>query len=423
MKIFKFGGGTLKNADAIGQMTKIVRDQMSGGSGDQDLVVVISAFNKMTSALEELHKEAIQSDNYSIERIKEYHKNILNGLFESPEDIYKEKIGPIVDQMEVVIREVQAYSFDKGYDQLVSFGEILSTTIISEYWKQEGIDHLFLDARKTIKTDNHYREAKVNWEETENRIDNIEHLTTGSPDHLILTQGFIAGTEDGFTTTLGREGSDYTAAIFGNLLNASEVVVWKDVPGVLTADPTEYDDTCKMDEISYLEAVELSYFGAKVIHPNTIKPLHNKSIPLLVKSLYDPDTDGTIILKHAGKAPELPVIINKKNQVLVSIQPRDFSFIVEYALADIFQVLARNHTRINLMQHGAVSISLVFDWNQEKLDAILGELLPKFKVLYNAGLELLTIRHYNASIIQQLTSEKRIYVQQKSRRTARFVLG
>ncbi|MEA1877212.1 MAG: aspartate kinase [Bacteroidota bacterium] len=451
MKVFKFGGGTLKNADTIRQMTEIVRDSGLGDSGftgsvpeqsrrgDSELVVVISAFNKMTNAFEGLLKELDSDDiNLRLDKILDYHREIAEQLLIDSDIFWREIILPLIAELKETLQKARNYPYDQAYDQVVSFGEIFSTHLISAFWIQEGLNHSFHDARKLIITDETYREGKVNWKETAKKIKSIPESSlrlcsgTGSvnpesrvpnPESLILTQGFIAGTQSGFSATLGREGSDYSAAIFGHILDVERVVIWKDVPGVLTADPEEFEDTCKMDEISYLEAVELSYFGAKIIHPNTIKPLQNKGIPLIVKSLFDPDASGTVILKKAGKAPDLPVIIRKRNQVLVSIQPRDFSFIVEDALANVFSILARNQSRINLMQHGAVSISLVIDWDQKKLDAILEALLPDFKVLYNTGLELLTIRHYTKAVINDLTKGKRIYVQQQSRKTARFVLG
>jgi len=414
MKIFKFGGGTLKNADTIRKMTEIVRDL---GVGSRRLVVVISAFNKMTNAFEGLLSE-LNSDSLDLklEIILDYHRGIAKQLLIDSDLFWREVVFPLISELKETLQKARNYSYDQAYDQVVSYGEIFSTHLISAYWEQEGLEHNFQDVRKLIITDETFREGKVKWDETGQNINSI----TG---HLILTQGFIGSSQQGFTTTLGREGSDYSAAIFGNILNAEQVVIWKDVPGVLTADPKEFEDTCKMDTITYLEAVELSYFGAKVIHPNTIKPLQNKSIPLVVKSLFDPDASGTIILKQAGKAPDLPIVIRKRNQVLVSIQSRDFSFIVEDALANIFVVLAQNRSRINLMQHSAVSISLIIDWDQEKLDSIIEELLPDFKVLYNTGLELLTIRHYTRAAILEFTKGKRIYVQQQSRKTARFVLG
>jgi len=363
-----------------------------------------------------------------LDKILDYHKDIAEQLFDDAESFWSETFVPLVTKLHETLENARSYSYDQAYDQVVSFGEIFSTNLISAFWVQEGLHHNFRDARKLIITDETYREGKVNWKETTKRIKSIHNSRfpesrVPSPESPILTQGFIAGNQSGFTTTLGREGSDYSAAVFGHVLEVEQVVIWKDVPGVLTADPEEFKDTCKMDEISYLEAVELSYFGAKVIHPNTIKPLQNKDIPLVVKSLFDPVASGTVILKKASKAPDLPVVIRKQNQVLVSIQPRDFSFIVEDALAHIFDVLARNRTRINLMQHGAVSISLVFDLDQEKLDSILEALLPDFKVLYNSGLDLLTVRHYTKLVLNDLTKGKSIYVQQQSRRTARFVLG
>ncbi|MCD6347544.1 MAG: aspartate kinase, partial [Bacteroidales bacterium] len=391
------------------------------GHSTEGLVVIVSAFHKMTNAFEVLHDDIRQEKKINLEPIIDFHRVLVKGLFDNHELVWKEKVEPVLRQVRDVMFGLRDFAYDKAYDRLISFGEILSTTIISAYWEQEGLDHDFSDARKLIITDSRYRAGKVDWDETAKRIKAVIQ-SSGHTVRLLLTQGFIAGTVDGMTTTLGREGSDYSAAIFGHVLDADEVVIWKDVPGVLNADPAQFSDTEKLDEVSYLEAAELSYFGAKVIHPNTIKPLQNKGIPLIVKSIYAPDDNGTRIAAQSVRL-NVPVFIRKEKQVLVSIQPKDFSFIVEDAMAEIFHALGRNSIRINLMQHGALSLSLVFDMDQKKLDGFLESLLPKFRLLYNTGLELLTIRHYTQAAIQDQTAARRIYVQQQSRRTARFVLG
>lgn len=420
MKVFKFGGGTLVEAEAIRQMTGIVKAQVSAHR-DQDLVVVVSAFARMTNAFEVLHDAIRQEKKIDLKPIINFHRVLVEGLFGNHELVWSDKIEPVLRQLRDVISGLRDLSFDEGYDQLVSFGEILSTTIVSAFWEHEGLGHTFADARELVITDRNNRAGKVDWDETSKRIRAITQ-SPGHTDGLLLTQGFIAGTVDGMTTTLGREGSDYSAAIFGHVLDADEVVIWKDVAGVLNADPTRFSVTEKLDEISYLEAAELSYFGAKVIHPNTIRPMQNKGIPLIVKSVYAPHDSGTRIDTQSARL-DVPVFIRKENQVLVSIQPRDFSFIIEEAMAEIFHALDRNGIRINLMQHGALSLSLVFDLDQRKLDSFLESLLPKYKLLYNTGLELLTIRHYTQEAIEEHTLTRRIYVQQQSRKTARFVLG
>ncbi len=427
MEVYKFGGGILKDVRAIQLMSDIVSTRVAE-SDSSGFIVIVSAFNKMTNAFEEAFGSIRQGRKNSLNQIRKYHHELISDLFTQPEQIWTEEIEPLFERMEDGVLQVKKMPYRQGYDQLVSFGEILSSTIISAYWKQEGLRHQVMDARELIVTDNQYQAAKVDWESTTRNINAAmasyrQAEINDNPSPLFLTQGFIGGTPDGNTTTLGREGSDYSAAIFGAAVDASAVTVWKDVPGVLNVDPTEFPDPKKMDEISYLEAVELSYFGAKVIHPNTIKPLQNRQIPLYVKSLFEPEAAGTVIIDRAAKAVGMPVVIRKRQQVLVSVQPRDFSFIMEDAMADIFNLLATNSIRVNLMQHGAVSISVVFNQEQVKLDQLLDALLPKYKVLYNSDLELLTIRHYTQGSISKYTANRRIYVQQQSRRTARFVLG
>ncbi len=418
MLVYKFGGGTLKSAEAIKKMTQLIRDS----DGREGLVVVISAFGKMTNAFEQLFARFRKDNTIDLSEILQYHVRIIQQLFEQPQVYVDSVVMPLLQEIENLMSSIRSLSYNEGYDQVIPYGELLSTAIVSAYWKEIGFSHELVPAPEIIVTDNSYRAGKVLWEQTAECI----HRDIGgqlSKDHIILTQGFIGGDGHGRMTTLGREGSDYTAAIIGHVLEASAVVIWKDVPGVLSADPTEFRDPIKLDEISYLEAVELSYFGAKIIHPNTIKPLQNKGIPLLVKSIDDPRGAGTAVIERSRSPVTTPVVIRKRDQVLVSVQPRDFSFIMEDALSDIFALLAEYQIRVNLMQHGAVSISLVFNKDQEKLDALLDLLLPNFKVLYNTGLDLLTIRHYTKAAINEHTRGKRIYVQQQSRKTIRFVVG
>ena len=413
MKVFKFGGGTLKTAEAVRQMTGIVQQQ-------QQVFVVVSAFNKMTNAFERLQQSSgTPGFPDQLEEIRGFHIGLISDLFEEHTRIIEEVLDPLCQQIITVAETSRELPYDQRYDQVVSFGERLSSAIISAYWQEQGLNHQFIEAGDFLYTDENWRQARPDLAVSGQYLS--ERMN--SDQRFWLTQGFIGTTASGWMTTLGREGSDYTAAILGSMLRADEVVIWKDVPGIMTADPAEFDSPGLLDEISYLEAVELSYFGAKVIHPNTIKPLQNSNIPLIVKSLYNPEAAGTRVINLATTKPQQPVIICKRNQVLLSVQPRDFSFIVEAAISSIFASLAHYHIRINLMQHGAVSLSLVFDWNQDKLDALIGDLMPEFKVLYNTGLELWTIRHYHEEALNQITGGKRIYVQQKSRGTARFVLG
>jgi aspartate kinase len=311
--------------------------------------------------------------------------------------------------------------YDFIYDQDVSFGEIISTKIVSAFLQDNGIANTWLDARKLVQTDNTYREAKVNWAVTEERISDVVS-TTDNNKKIYLTQGFIGHTEEGLTTTLGREGSDFTAGIFAYCLDAEDVTIWKDVPGMLNADPKWFEETEKLDEISYREAIELAYYGASVIHPKTIKPLQNKQIPLLVKSFLDPESEGTIIQASNRSDQLITSYIFKRDQILLSVSPKDFSFIVEHNLRDIFNAFHEHRVKINLMQNSAISFSACAGGDQVRIDALIEDLSSDFAVKYNSGVELLTIRHYDQETIARLTKGKEILVIQRSRQTARIVM-
>lgn len=431
MQIYKFGGGVLRDPDGIHRMLEIIRTWILK-SGNEDLIIVVSALGKMTNAFEKLWQDWIFNRNlsFSYEQIKTFHIELAGKLFVD-KHLSEELLLPVFDKIDIILKSLSPKDHNEAYDQLVSYGEILSSVLISACFEQNGIHNTLIDAREIVCTDSSYREAILNWEETQNRVkeklfsrnqqDSFQNGDSGN--RIWITQGFIGGNTEGRTTTLGREGSDFSAAILAHILNASMVVIWKNVPGVMTADPLEFPTASKLDQISYLEAIELSYFGAKILHPNTIKPLQNKSIPLYVNSIYSPNEEGTLIIDEPFIMDEKPVIIVKSNQVLISIQPRDFSFIMEDALSSIFTVLARHNMKVNLFQHGAISLSICIDFHEERLNSLVGDLIPRFKIRYNSGLDLLTIRHYTAGVIDELTKERQIYVQQQSRKTARFVLS
>ncbi len=420
MKVFKFGGASVNSADAVKNVVTIVNNYI-----DDNLLIVISAMGKTTNALEQLTDAYYNNDAYSFiyNNIKDYHHNIINELFAEDKSIILNDINTLFKSLDKKLNLKPTTNYDYEYDQIVVYGELLSTKIIHHYLKTTGVWNIWFDARKVIITDNTFKEAKVNWELTSDEIDfSIASKYKNNENRIIITQGFIGGTLNGISTTLGREGSDYTASIFAYCLNAEEVIIWKDVPGVLNADPKYFEDTHKLDSISYREAIELAYYGASIIHPKTIKPLQNKNIPLRVKSFINPDESGTIIsdIDHADGL--MPSFIFKKNQTLVSISPRDFSFIAEDNLSDIFRIIADTGIKINLMQNSAISFSICIDENKKRLDRLIESLKKDYQVKYNQELELITIRHYDQQTIDKIVGNRRIYVEQKNRLTTQLIV-
>jgi aspartate kinase len=421
MRIFKFGGASVKDADGVRNLAGIL-----SSFKDEKLVVVISAMGKITNALEKVVNAYYERDEKVqsyVNEVKSFHKKIIAELkFKKPEIILQE-IDSVFVEMEWTLEEETARSkgYAFAYDQLVSQGELLSTKIISSWLNENGISNQWIDARDFLITDNTYRDAKINWAETEKLAQTEIHLGFNG-NSIIVTQGFIGATSENFTTTLGREGSDYTAAILAHVLNVKEVVVWKDVPGILSADPKYYDDAVKLLEVSYHDAIELTYYGASVIHPKTIKPLENKNIPMRVCSFVSPKEKGTVIGNFSETKPKVPCFIFKTNQILVSISAEDFSFIAEGNLSEIFSVFSKHTVKVNLMQNSAISFSVCIDNDRFKIPALLNDLKKKFKVLYNDGLRLVTVRHYFPSTIEKLTEGKTILVEQLSRHTAQLVI-
>ncbi len=415
--VFKFGGASVRDASAVRNVAEILRDP-PGPRG----VVVFSAMDKTTNALEKVVEGVFYQDKNPeglLSNIHQFHRHVVSELFPDGREALLKKLHGYFDAAAAILREERSKGFDFFYDQVVSIGEVLSTLIISEFLREAGIPNQWMDARELIVTDTTFREAKVDWDRTGERV---KAAMTFDRAPMVVTQGFIGGTEDGLTTTLGREGSDYSAAIFAYCLDAEKVWIWKDVQGVLNADPKYFSDVQKLEVISYLDAVELAYFGASVIHPKTIKPLENKNITLHVKSFVNPGGAGTTIEKDTLTKPLVPSFIFKSNQVLISISAADFSFIAEDNLSTIFGVFARHKTKINLMQNSAVSFSVCVDHVPEKLPVLISELGKDFRVLYNAGLQLYTIRHYYPSTIETLSRGKEILLEQRSRSTAQLVM-
>ncbi|NVN93931.1 MAG: aspartate kinase [Bacteroidetes bacterium] len=423
MKVLKFGGASVNSADAVKNTAEII-DKYS----TEKILVVVSAMGKTTNALEKLTQAYFNKSNEKnalLNEVKNFHFNIIDNLFKDKNlEVYTD-IQHIFDELlhKLISRASESYDFE--YDQIVSNGELISTKIISHYLNYKGIKNQWIDAREIIKTDNNYREGNVNWQETMHKTNNliIPFFENNSlPRHLMITQGFIGSTSDEHSVTLGREGSDYSAAIFAYNLNASEMVIWKDVPGLLNADPKFFKDTHKLDAISYREAIELAYYGATIIHPKTIKPLQNKNIPLFVKSFIQPENEGSIISNHENADGLIPSFIFKQEQALISISPKDFSFIAEENLSDIFGIFSDNKIKINLMQNSAISFSVCIDGNLKRFDTLIKVLQENYKVRYNLQLDLITIRHYNQATIDKVVYNRKILLEQRSRTTAQLVV-
>lgn len=416
MNVFKFGGASIRDANAVRNMVSILRD-----AGPNRKVIVVSAMHKTTNQLEQVVEAFVNKGDW---------ESPLNEVFSAHEHVLKELLSDRENDASIALEKVRTYAFtflnqDEGndfnfiYDQIVALGEILSTKIIASYLVTEGIDVVWADARKLIQTDNSYRDAKVDWESTTQRIQ--EHWQANTP-HSIITQGFIGGGEHQRMTTLGREGSDFSAAIFAYALNAKSVTIWKDVSGMLNADPKHFSNTTLLPNISYREAIELSYYGASVIHPKTIKPLENLNIPLYVKSFLAPSDPGSIINDNTSEDSKIPSYIFKTNQVLISISSRDFSFIVEEHISEIFACFAKHKLKIQTMQNSAISFSVSVSDDRAQIEALIQDLQKDYQVLYNDGLELLTIRHYNEKIVDELIKGKEVLLQQKTRHTMRILM-
>ena len=414
MKVFKFGGASVSSADGVRNSTNILR--MYPGNK----VLVISAMGKITNALEIIARKYFNQDPdvWTIfQEVKAFHDEIVAELW--GEATVLPELKRLFAQLSSRIKGERSMNFDYEYDQIVAFGELFSTQIISLYFNKTGIKNRWVDVRNCLKTDDQFREANINWELS---VRLAKRMFTFETEDLYITQGFIGGTLTNQTTTLGREGSDYTAAILANLLDAEEVDIWKNVPGILNADPDFFSNTIKLDELSYKEAIELSYSGAKIIHPKTIKPLQNKNIPLFVKSFLEPEKPGTIIhaVEHALEL--VPVIIMKNNMALITLTPNDFSFISINSVAEVFSLFARYRLKVGLIQQSALDLSLAFDEPEQGIEILINQLQQRFEVKYNTGLDLVTIRYYTPETVAQISNGRKIYVEQKSRRTARMLL-
>jgi aspartate kinase len=415
MRVFKFGGASVKDAEGIINLGNIVAAEGSG------LVIVVSALGKTTNALESMLRLWIAGkEEYrkQLADITDFHSSVADDLKLDATSCY-EVLQASFRQLEALLILTKPSSFDFDYDQIVSYGELWSTIIVSGHLAARGVDSEWIDIRQNLITDHSYRDANIHWESSSRKI--LDCFGAQGTKKYV-TQGFIGGTENGDTTTLGREGSDYSAAIIANILDAESVTVWKDVPGLLNADPKWLPDAEKMDEVSYREAVEMTFSGAKVIHPKTIKPLQNKQIPLFVKSFLAPGLPGTKVTATPDLKKVMPVYIRKENQVLLTLLPRDFSFVMGDNLSRVFNIFLQHKIKVNLVEASAVSIDVCVDDDRPLLDTLLADLKNEYSALYNEGLEILTVRHYTPDSAKKISKGRDILLEQRTRSTVRFVV-
>ncbi len=415
MRIFKFGGASVKDADGIHNMYRVLEQ-----TGHKSTLIVVSAMGKTTNALEkliEVYFEDSQKIESQLNEVIDYHLGIMTEIFDYPNhDVFDEVKGKF-DRLRTFLNSNKSPHYSFVYDQVVSTGELVSTTIITHYLNSKGISANWLDARDCIQTDPNYRDANVDWARTEVAI--REQV---SPNQLYVTQGFIGSDDNNFTTTLGREGSDYTAAIFAYCLNGNSVTIWKDVPGVLNADPRHFESTQLLHHISYQEAIELAFYGASVIHPKTLQPLQRKEIPLHVKSFVNPNDEGTKVSKGVAIDPHVPCFIVKNDLALIRLSSLDFSFIIEKNISDIFAMLHKHKMKVDLIQNSAISFSVcVFD-KFNKIEELLHELRGRFQVNYTPDVSLYTIRHFQAESADFLLRKHELLLEQRTQETMQLVM-
>jgi aspartate kinase len=405
----------VKDADGVQNLVKVLKQV-----GHENTLLVVSAMGKTTNAMEKVVNSYFEDKNAlnsAVQEVIEYHNTILLDLFQTNKH-------PVFDKVKVLFDEVQGFlvwnkspNYNFVYDQVVGYGELVSTTILSAYLNKEGIKNSWLDVRDFIKTDNNYRDAMVNWEKTQERISQGVDKSK-----FYISQGFLGSDDNNFTTTLGREGSDYTAAIFAYCLNANSVTIWKDVPGVLNADPRYFNEAQLLNKISYREAIELAFYGASVIHPKTLQPLQRKEIPLLVKSFINPEGAGTTVGKGTTLEPQVPCYIMKKDQVLMRLSSLDFSFIVENSISELFKMLHDHKMKVDLIQNSAISFSVCVDNKFGRLQELLNLLKSRFNVDCYEGVSLYTIRHFNNDAITALQKGKEILLEQRANETVQLVV-
>ena len=419
MQVYKFGGASVKDAAAVRNVASILKD-----NNFNEKVVVISAMGKTTNELENvvnLYYAAKPEWEVALQAIFDKHLAIINDLYEG---IDSQKaiadLKAIIDNAAAFLKGNQSRNYNYIYDQIVSIGEFISTTIVSGYANAIGLANTLLDVKQVLFTDNAYTEGVVDFKKTEKAIaDTVNQLVKSG---FVITQGFVGSSPEGFAVTLGREGSDYTASIFAYSLNAERMTVWKDVEGIMNADPKEYPEATFLSELTFHEAIEMTYYGASVIHPKTIKPIQNKNIPLEVRSFVHSGKRGSVISANANTNFLPPIIIWKRQQVLLSFSAKDFSFIAEEHLSKVFSTFAENRLRINMMQNAAISFSIAVDFKKEKIENVMEQLQNDFSITRNDQLSLLTIRHFNQGIIDKLTKDKDVLIRQISRTTIQLLM-
>ncbi|MGB0769451.1 MAG: aspartate kinase [Flavobacteriaceae bacterium] len=414
MQILKFGGASVKDADGVRNLEKVLNVV-----GTKKTLIVISAMGKTTNAMEKVidhyynSKHQLQS---SIQDVKKYHNAILLDLFENESHEVFKVVSNLFQELSDFFSRNKSPDYSFVYDQTIGFGELVSTTIVSYYLNHKGVQNSWLDVRELIKTDNYYRDAKVQWEATQSKISSAVNGNT-----LYITQGFLGSDTNNFTTTLGREGSDYTAAIFAYCLNAKSVTIWKDVPGVLNADPRYFENATLLHSLSYEEAIELSYYGASVIHPKTLQPLQRKEIPLFVKSFLNPKNNGTKVGKALELSPKVPCYILRNNQILISVSSLDFSYIVEENISHIFKLLHLHKMKVRSIQNSAISFSVCMENKYDHLEPLILQLKAKYDVKVDLDVKLYTIRHYNAEAIDEIEKNKTVLMKQITPETVQII--
>ena len=416
MKIFKFGGASVKDADGVRNILSVLKH-----TGFDNTLIVVSAMGKTTNALENVvHSYFENKEQFpkKLEAVRSYHHQIIADLFSEEKVLVTEKIDSLFDGALGFLFDNTVDNYSLVYDQVVSIGELVSSIIISYYMRHEDIENTWLDARKCVKTDTYYRDANLDWEKTKTEI-----LTMVKGNSTLISQGFIGSAPNGMTTTLGREGSDYSAAIFAYAIVADSVTIWKDVPGVLNGDPREFEDTVLLNQISYREAIELAFYGASVIHPKTLQPLQRKEIPLYVKSFENPENTGTVVSRGKILEPYVPCYIVKKNQTLLKLSSKDFSFIIEENISEIFALLHQYKMRVEMIQNSAISFSICIFNKYSKLESLVNALNAKFNVKVTDQVALYTIRHFDKPAINFIKNKVgSILLEQRTTDTAQFVV-
>lgn len=419
MKVFKFGGASVNSIERIKLLAGILEQ-----FNNEDLLIVISAMGKTTNALEKIvaafYEEKNEEALLLFEQVKNQHLTTAKYLLVTNYLACEEQLKLFFTEVEWLLHDKPVRGYDYYYDQVVSIGEMLSTAIISHYLNEINIVNKWFDVRDIIRTDNNFRDANIDWDITEKKLRDFQIASLGY-NKILLTQGFIGATDENESTTLGREGSDYTAAVFANILNADSLTIWKDVVAVMNADPKHFPDAQPIAELNYNEVIEMAYYGAQVIHPKTIKPLQNKQIPLFVKCFLDPSLPGTEIKKQRLKNLP-PIIVLKKNQMMLQLKSKDFSFVGEHHVGHLYQLLEKLNIKPSLTQNGAISFICVLDESSEKIEKLASEASAFFDVQVIKGLSLLTIRHYNKELFEKLTKEKTILLRQQTQETIQVLM-